>query len=281
MGFYGWPRMIVTKNRYIRLFVICYLSVNLLGCVTSQAMKQANAYANRAPKLWTIEDVTFAAIRDSRYVRFCAKLKNSSTEAVTEVNIDIQDVVEQLENQQSSESFPLEGRKLEKTNNDEQSGYAPCQLALQKDEQNLPVIVRETQQSELTSILDEIGEAPSDHPVLYLIHHNDTHHLIFNTPLQSERDPKGYAFNCFAEDQSGAGRYLLLPLTIVGDAVLVGTGIALALIRCFPTLIFIPICVPIVLLATDSTGKSFPKFYQDASEKIFPLPTNTVNTDCD
>ena len=273
--------MTKTKFSFLQLVVTCYVSVNLLGCVTSQAMKQANAYANRAPKLWSIEDVSFAAIRDSRYVRLCAKLRNSSTEVVTEINIDIQDAVEQLESQQGSQSSHLEGQKLEKIDSDEESGYVPCQLELQSDEQNLAVIARETQQSELSAILQEIGKAPSDHAALYLVHHNGSRHLVFNSPLQMERDPKGYAFDCYAEDQTESARYLLLPLTIVGDAVMVGAGIALAIIRCFPTLFFIPICVPIVLLATDSSGRSFPRLYEDASEKIFPLPPETVDKNCD
>ena len=105
----------------LRLSITFYVCISLIGC-TSASYRQAQAYANREPKYWTIEDVTFAAIRDQRYIRMCVKLRHFSEEATTEVKFDINKIKEQLYNENNTVVSYEQGAKLQDDYHQEDEG---------------------------------------------------------------------------------------------------------------------------------------------------------------
>ena len=270
------------------MIVAYYVCISLLGC-TSAAWRQADSYANREPKYWTIEDVTFAAIRDNRFVRLCVKLQNNSEEAVTEVNIDLQQVNYQLKKLDATISNIEEGKKLEKSykasNPDlviddesnnlspqvEEEGYAPCITVLQKSEKSLPVIVKKSDGIDISATLFEIGEEPPDHPALFLIEHGEKNYIVFGAPMQMYSELADHAFRCYSEDQTEPSRYLLVPLAFVGDVVIVLGAVA----RVIVCILLLPLCI--YAIATDDKDYSNSGWQR---EGFLPLPPDTFKPEC-
>lgn len=276
------------RARNFQVVVACYICISLLGC-TSAAWRQADSYANREPKYWTIEDVTFAAIRDHRFVRLCVKLQNNTEEAVTEVNIDLQQVNDQLKNVDTAVSNIEEGKKLEKfhkTNEPdiniddesnnlslqvEEESYTPCITVLQKNEESLPVIVKKSDGIDISTTLFEIGEEPPDHPALFLIEHGEAHYIVFGAPMQMYSELTDHALRCYAEDQTEPSRYLLVPLAFVGDVAFVLAAVA----RVVVCILLLPLCIYDI---ASNDGNPNPS----ASEVLFPLalPPDTFKPEC-
>ena len=264
------------------------MCVSLIGCTTS-AWKQADAYANRESKYWTIEDVTFAAIRDHRFVRLCVNLQHFSEEAVTEVNIDLQQVANKMNNLGTTVSSIEEGGKLEKfykpikrdNDNDdegfslgpyvEEIGYAACMTELKKNEETLPIIIKKTDGFDMSPTLLEIGEEPPDHPALFLIEHGDVHYIIFGAPMQMYSDMIDHSFRCYAEDQSEPSRYFLVPLAFAGDVMFVLTMVMVGVV----CVLLLPICI--YEIATNDRG---PSTWPGNMERFYSLPPDTLKPEC-
>jgi hypothetical protein len=266
-------------SRWLRLLITFYVCISHIGC-TPLAYKQADAYAKREPKYWTIEDVTFAAIRDKRYIRMCVELRHFDEEAITEVSLDINNIVEQLENENNAIISYEEGEKLKDGyQQDEETisekKYAECNTALQKKEVELPIIYKNSNHSNIESILLDIKQETLEDPALIVIDHNDSRYLVFGFPENLYSEFSEHAFRCYAEDQKEPERYLIVPLAIFGDAFLV-VGTIGTVVVCIALL---PLCIIVIATVGDFEENSI--YSITPYPNAYPLPPPTAKPDCD
>ena len=271
------------SNRFfkcLRLSITFYVCISLIGC-TSASYRQAQAYANREPKYWTIEDVTFAAIRDQRYIRMCVKLRHFSEEATTEVKFDINKITEQLYNENNTVVSYEQGAKLQDDYHQEEEKesnkrYAQCNTELQKEEVKLPIIFKNTDNSNIESVLLDIKQESLEGPALILIDHDYSHYLVLGIPNNLYPELSEHAFRCYAEDQKEPERYLLVPLAFAGDAFL-AVGVIGTVVVC---IVLLPLCIIVLAMTGDFEEEGKFINWVDAP-KYFPLPPPTANPDCD
>lgn len=269
--------------RISRILVAYIVSISLAGCATSKAIKQAEAYANREPKLWMIDEISFAAIHENESARLCVKLRHYHESSIAEVNIDLEKISEIADEKAGpvSSLYQGEGVELEKMYNEDQLNTASCNSELKENEELLPVIIKEMQDDDLKQILREISEETIESPSIFVIKTESRHYIVFASARQKHSDNSYSAFSCYAEEQAQPGRYMLVPLAFVGDVVMVGVGVGLATLRCMHTLIFIPICLPIALGMLLEESSRSDTLYQGMLENIFPLPAGTSNPVCE
>ena len=270
------------SNRFfkcLRLSITFYVCISLIGC-TSASYRQAQAYANREPKYWTIEDVTFAAIREQRYLRMCVKLRHFHEEAITEVKLDINKITEQLKDENNTiESFE-QGAKLHNSyqqykEKGSDKKYSQCNTELQKDEVRLPIIFINSDNSNIESVLLDIKQESLEGPALILIDHDYSHYLVLGIPKNLYPELSEHAFRCYAEDQKEPERYLLVPLAFAGDAFL-AVGAVGTVVICIALL---PLCIIVVAMIGDFEEGKFINWVD--APRYFPLPSPTTNPDCD
>lgn len=259
-------------------FLTYYVCVSLIGCTTA-AWRQADAYVDRESKYWSIDDVTFAAIRDQRFVRLCVKLQHFSEEAITEMEIDLHQIMGQFQGDDAVINSIEDGSKLERVfrDNSEDSSnygesYATCARTLQKNEKILPIITKKTDGLDMSATLFEIGKEPPDHPSLFLIEHGDVRYITFGTPMNMYPDLIDHAFRCYAEDQKESKMYWLIPLAVVGDVFLV-SALVISSVICIALL---PICI--IHMANRDHSRSL---WPDNMELFYPLPSATLKPECD
>ena len=149
-----------------------YVIASLVGCATPTILNSASEYSNRVSKYWVIDDVTFAAIRDRRFVRLCVKLQRPSEEAFTEIKLDLNNIDTQLKDQsdsvvsisnQESLRYLEENRPPDLDASVESSDiedsvtkhYISCDLSLRENEQQLEIIKMKIEGENLSVFINE------------------------------------------------------------------------------------------------------------------------------
>lgn len=266
------------KSSLFQMAVAYYVCASLVGCTTA-SWRQAESYANRESKYWTIGNVTFAAIRDQRFVRLCATIQHFSEEATTELEIDLRQVMEQLHNEATVTNSIEDGAKLEKGYAYDKEadiyhieGYVACDTELKKDEEILPIIVKKTVSLNMSATMLGISDEPTDRPSLIVVEHGGARYIVFSAPASMYPNLSNHAFSCYAEDQKESGWYLLVPLAFVGDVIAVMTtvfavGVCIALL---------PICI-IAMSEKKGPGNSL---WPNNMGFFYPLPSRTSKPEC-
>ena len=238
---------------WMKTIFIFYLSICISGCHTPWLINTADKYKNRVNKFWEINDVTFAAIREQRFVRLCINLQRFSEMILTEVNIDLSNVDKQfqeqinrvvsIENQaklktqkvkepsKNNISHENEGYISDDAINDEKSEsvvYASCDNALRENEKLISIEYKRVEEDDLNEFINEINKHKTNELTIFLVEKAGKKYLVFGIPEEDFPDLSDHAIRCYGEDQRSNGTYLLyllLPVTVALDAVLIVVGL--------------------------------------------------------
>lgn len=227
------------KNLFRTLFII-YSCVCLIGCVSSKAIEYAEETGETETRLWNVKAITFAAIRDNRFVRMCIVFSSPTDTTETELSIDLQEITEQLKDQDAIISG------LEDDINTESS---LCSLELEEDEKILPITVVSSDAHDIVEALQSINQESLDKPIVSLLHHETGSYLVFGAPIGMYEGLDRYALGSYTEIEQHyhPSIFLLLPLSIAVDAVIIAVMVILIIPCVIP--ILLPLCIPFAIVA--------------------------------
>lgn len=219
-----------------------YVIASLVGCATPTILNSASEYSNRESKYWAIDDVTFAAIHDRRFVRLCVKLQRPSEEALTEIKLDLNNIDTQLKDQsdsvvsisnQESLRYLEENRPADLAASVESSDikdsatkhYISCDLSLRENEQQLEIIKMKIEGENLSVFINEAKLEAKDEPALFILNKDSRNYLAFGASASEYPNLSKHVMRCYGEDQRRHSIYLLVPFAIVIDAAMIIVGV--------------------------------------------------------
>lgn len=229
-------------KKLLRTVFVFYSCICLVGCVTPKVLEYAEQTAETETLHWKVNSVTFAAIRDNRFVRLCLKLSSPTDTSTTELSIDLQEMADQLNNQSGVIS------KFEDGLNTQSS---LCHYELEEDEKALPISVVHTDATYLADALLALHQQLPDEQTVILLQHDSGSYLSFRMPAGMHEGLDKHAIGSYNEIEHHytPGIFILMPLAVVVDAVLI-TAMIIIMIPCvIPFLL--PLCIPIAI----ATGK--------------------------
>jgi hypothetical protein len=191
---------------------------------------------------WNVEAIPFAAIRDNRYVRMCLELSGSTGQANKELRIDLEQITQQLENQETIVNEFADGQNTEST---------LCGFELEEGEQALPVSVVSSDLPDITEALQALYQEQQEGPVVSLLQHETGNYVVFGAPAGMYSGLEKHALGSYQEIDLHYSPWiiLLLPLALAADAVIISLMIILLIPCAIPFLL--PLCIPIAIV----TGK--------------------------
>jgi hypothetical protein len=227
-------------KKLLRLLVVVYSSIGLIGCTTQKAIEYIESTAETVTHHWNVEGIEFAAIEDNRYVRMCIILSSQTDTKTEELTIDLQQISNTLNNQ----TAVIEG--LEAGLSDE-SPF--CSRYLEAGENSVPISEIHSDAPDITEALYAIYPEPLDQPVITLLQHDTGRYLVFGAPMDMYGGLDEHAFGSYTqtEQRFSPAVVLLIPLALIVDAALI-TAMVILLITCvIPFLL--PLCIPIAIAA--------------------------------
>lgn len=232
----GWEITKTLKQRLRALFVI-YCCICLIGCATRGAIEYAQETGETETHHWNVDAVTFAAIRDDRFVRVCVELSDSDATTETELTIDLQEITDQFNRLDTVVGTLEDGVNTE--------SYI-CGLELESDEKALPVSVIDSNASDIVEELQLLNQKAKDELVLVLLHHDTGSYLVFGAPVGMYKGLDEHALGGYTavEHHHSSSIFILLPIAVAVDAVIIGAIVMLLFVCVWP--IFWPICFPLV-----------------------------------
>lgn len=227
------------KNLFRTSFVI-YSCICLIGCVTSKALEYTAEIGETETRLWNVQAITFAAIRDNRFVRMCIEFSSPTDTTETELSIDLQEITQQLNNQEATISV------LEDEVNTESS---LCSLELEEDEMILPISVVNSDAHDIVEALQSLKQEPLDEPVVSLLQHETGSYLVFGAPISMYEGLDTHALGTYIEIEQhySPSIFLLMPIAIAADVVIISAMVIL-FIPCVIPILF-PLCIPFAIVA--------------------------------
>jgi hypothetical protein len=207
-----------------------------------KALDYAEETAETESREWRVTAVSFAAIRDDRFVRMCLELDSASDTAETELSIDLQEITQQLNNQDGVIGGLEDGVNAESS---------LCSLELEDGEKRVPVSVVYSDAHDIVDALQALDQAQADELGVSLLHHGTGSYLVFGAPDGVYEGLDMHAVGTYTEIKKhyGASIFILLPLAIAFDAVIIAVMIILLIPCAIPLLL--PLCIPIAIV----TGK--------------------------
>jgi len=212
---------VALKTR-LKVYFVLYICINVAGCATPAAWKYAERKANELPTYRGLTDVYFAAFRSPDQLRLCVLVRADNMEepSPATLNIDLEKVSESLtsrgETKHDTTSRALNsisvGSKLSNK----------CKPALQSGEEPVPIERIQVKETELSGALQQL--APEELTVFVLKQTNQSHMVIGST----DQDFPGLnteAFSAHAEDNSSNAGYVLVPLAVVADVVIIAAAV--------------------------------------------------------
>ncbi|MDH5473836.1 MAG: hypothetical protein OEY61_13385 [Gammaproteobacteria bacterium] len=196
------------KN-WLKLLITCYSCISLIGCATHSIL---SGKYGAIPKYWIIEDISFAALQEQRYVRFCAKLKHHTGEMTAELKLDLEQFSKQLKKQGKNTNGFNESSKL--VSLDGNMNY--CNPVLQKNEKEIQVVIRELDAPDVLTALNEISYEEHGYPAVIILYHNEDRYIVY----ASQQLPPfliDQTFGYHVNNESDYTIYMLLPLALVVD----------------------------------------------------------------
>jgi hypothetical protein len=212
----------VVEMRLFRLVSCMILSIciffNVAGCATPAALRYADRQANEPPTYRTILDVNFAALHGPDQLRLCVLIPADSTgeSSPATLKINLAKISESLtergttshDNTSFADSSIGVGSKLRNE----------CEPALQGAEEMISIVRIQLEGTDLVSALQQL--APEELTV-FVLEQNGKSHIVVGSPDQDFPGMNHEAFNAYAEDNASKAGYLLVPLAIVADVVIV------------------------------------------------------------
>ena len=247
------------KNLFRTLFVI-YSCICLIGCVTPKALEYAEQMGETETQNWNVEAVTFAAIRDNRFVRMCIEFSSPANKTDTELSIDLQEMTELLNNQDAIVSGLKDGVNTESS---------LCGLALEQNEKILPISVVYSDARNIVEALQVLNQVPLNEPVVSLLHLQSGSYLVFGAPGGMYEGLDKHALGTYTEVEQHyhPSIFLLLPLALVVDAALIAVMIILIIPCAIP--ILLPLCIPIAIVV-GAIGEASQEPYEADSSSSEP-----------
>ena len=253
--------MLSALGSRIRTLFAIYCCICLVGCVTPKVIEYTEATGSKEALQWKVNSVTFAAIRNNRQVRMCVELSSANQRSKTEIIIDLQQLTEQLNAQ---------GRITGGLEDGVNSESSLCSPELDTGEKALPVSEIHSDAQDLVEALQSLGRLPLEEPVVYLLHHMSESYLVFGMPSGMYEGLDKHAIGSYSETEihySGS-IFILLPLALAVDAVIIGTMIILFIPCVIPVLL--PLCIPFAIamgIVEESAKQSHDDSYPAAEDE--------------
>lgn len=244
--------MLHALKKLLRTVFIFYSCICLAGCVTSKLLDYAEQTAEIETLHWKVEAVTFAAIRDNHFVRLCLKLSSPSDTSIAGLSIDLQEMNGQLINQPG-----LIG-KFEDGLNTQPS---ICNYEYEIDEKALPISIVHSDETSIADAMQVLNQELVDEQTVILLQHNSGNYLVFRSPAGMYECLDRHAIGSYNEIEHhySPGVFILMPLVVVVDAVLITAMIIITVICAIPFLL--PLCIPLAIVT--GKGKVFnPEYYE-------------------
>ena len=202
----------------LKAYLAFYISINVAGCATPAAWKYAETMANEPPTYRSLTDVYFAAFRSPDQLRLCVLVRADSSEepSPATLNIDLEKISESLtrraETEHDTTSRALNsigvGSKLSNK----------CEPALQGEEEPVSIERIQVGETELSGALQQL--APEELTV-FVLEQNNQSHIVIGSTDQDFPGLNNEAFSAHAKDNASKAGYVLVPLAVVADAVIV------------------------------------------------------------
>lgn len=246
-------------KKLFRNLIVFYSCICLIGCATSRAFEYAKENGEMRIQDWSVDAVTFAAIRDNRHIRVCVELSSPTDKTVTQLNIDLLEMSKQLSSQEAVIGGLKDGLNTE---------ASLCSRLLEVDEKRLPVSVVYSDALNIDEALRSLQQKPLDELTVFMLHHETESYLVFGAPAGMYQSLDHYAFETYTdvEQHYHPSIFLLMPLTLVIDVAM----IALIIPCVIP--IFWPICLPVAMVAgiiDDADPESYKEDPATAEEALF------------
>ena len=207
-------------KKLLQTIFVYYSCICLIGCVTPAAIEYAEEQGETETRHWKVNTVTFAAIRDDRFVRMCIEFVDDTETTVTELNIDLQEMTEQLNQQDTGIGGLEEGVDTEST---------LCSLELEWNEDRLPVSVIHSGAQDIAEALQGLDRPPPDGPAVTLLQHATGNYLVFRAPAGMYEGLDQHVLGTYTEVEQhySSSIYVLLPIAITVDVALISAMVIL------------------------------------------------------
>ncbi|UCB55851.1 MAG: hypothetical protein JSW45_04805 [Thiotrichales bacterium] len=209
-----------TLRKLLRTIFVYYSCICLIGCVTPAAIEYAEEQGETETHHWKVKAVTFAAISDNRFVRMCIEFVDDTETTVTELNIDLQEMTEQLNQQDADIGGLEEGVDTEST---------LCSLELEWNEDRLPVLVIHSDAQDTAEALQALDPLPPDGPAVILLQHATGNYLVFRAPAGMYEGLDQHVLGTYTEVEQhySSSIYVLLPIAVAVDVALIAAIVVL------------------------------------------------------
>ena len=247
------------KNLF-QMLVVIYSSICLVGCVTSNVIEYAEETAETVSRYWSVENITFAAIRDNRFVRMCIEFRSPTDSTEAELSIDLNEITEQLNAQSSAISRFEDGINTESST---------CSLELEDNERVLPILVTHSDASDISDALHQLGQETYDELVINLLRHETENYLVFGVPVGMHEGLDKYALDSYTQIEKHFRKsiILLLPLALAVDAAIIVVMVILIILCAIP--ILLPLCFPMALVVEGFAAGINNELPESESEDLF------------
>ena len=245
--------MLPELKHFLRSLMVVYSCISLSACMTPRAIEYAAGIGETETRLWSVDAITFAAIRDDRYVRICVSLSGPAGATESELLIDLQRVAEQLSSQDEVVGGLKDGVNTESS---------LCGLELEVDEQRLPVSVVHSDAADVAEALQAFDQSALERPAAGLLHFGAESYLVFAIQAGMYDGLDRHALGPYTEvvQHYHPSIFLLQPIAVAFDAALVA-GMIVLIIPCLIP-IFLPLCIPIAIVA-GAIENTDPGSYED------------------
>ena len=205
------------KTRF-RNYLALYVCLNVAGCATPAAWKYAEQKANEPPTYWSITDVTFAALDGPDQLRLCVLARTGETEEASPatLTINLEEISNSLaerittENNDTSPADNAVGEGSKLTNR--------CEPVTQGDEELVSIERVQVAAEDLSDALEQL--APEALTV-FVLEQSGSSHTVVGSPDQDFPGLNREVFSAHVENNASKGGYVLVPLAVVADTVLV------------------------------------------------------------
>lgn len=245
--------MLSGLRQWFRTVLVIYSCIALVGCMTPRAIEYAEGRGKAETRHWNIAAITFAAIRDDRYVRICVSLAGAAGATETEISVDLQQIAEQLDSQDGIIGGLKDGVNTES---------AICGHELHEDEHELPVAVVHSTATDVVEALHAFYQQTPDRPVAGLLHMESESYLVLGAMPGLYEGLDGHALGPYTEtvQHYHPSIFLLLPIAVAFDAALIAVMVVMIVICAIP--LFLPFCLPF-MMAAGAIENADPGSYED------------------
>ena len=213
----------------LKVYLAFYVCINVAGCVTPAAWKHAEKMANEPPTYRSLTDVYFAAFRSPDHLRLCVLVRAGSSDepSPATLNIDLEKISESLTRRGATE-HDTTSRALNSIGVGSKLSNQ-CEPVLQGEEEPVSIERIQVEETELSGALQQL--APKELTV-FVLEHNNQSHIVIGSTDQDFPGLNNEAFSAHAEDNASKAGYVLVPLAVVADAVIL-VGIAFVCLLVF------------------------------------------------